>query len=61
VLGSPRLEVQVRDGKINNVKVLCGAPCGSTWWMADHLKGKASSLLYKTMGVMCMNTDILSP
>jgi hypothetical protein len=39
VLGSPRLEVQLGDGKISDVKVLCGAPCGSTWWMAKHLKG----------------------
>ena len=39
VLGRPRLEVQVRDGKISDVKVICGAPCGSTWWMAEHLKG----------------------
>ncbi len=31
VLGRPRLEVQVGDGKISDVKVLCGAPCGSTW------------------------------
>ena len=38
VLGRPRLEVQVRDGKISDVKVICGAPCGSTWWMAEHLK-----------------------
>jgi len=39
VLGRPGLEVQVRDSKIRNVKVICGAPCGSTWWMAEHLKG----------------------
>jgi hypothetical protein len=39
VLGSPRLEVQLGDGKISDVQVLCGAPCGSTWWMAKHLKG----------------------
>jgi hypothetical protein len=39
VLGRPRLEVQVGDGEISDVKVLCGAPCGSTWWMAKHLKG----------------------
>ncbi len=38
VLGRPRLEVQVGYGKISNVKVICGAPCGSTWWMAEHLK-----------------------
>ena len=30
VLGRPKLEVQVVDGKISNVKVICGAPCSST-------------------------------
>jgi len=39
LLGRPKLEVQVGHGKISDVKVLCGAPCGSTWWMAEHLKG----------------------
>ena len=39
VLGRPRLEVQVENGEISDVKVLSGAPCGSTWWMAEHLKG----------------------
>jgi len=39
VLGRPLLEVQVVDGKVSDVKVICGAPCGSTWWMAEQLKG----------------------
>jgi len=39
VLGSPKLEVQIGDGKIRDVNVICGAACGSTWWMAEHLKG----------------------
>jgi hypothetical protein len=39
VLGRPQLEVQVDDGRVSKVKVIRGAPCGSTWWMAKHLKG----------------------
>lgn len=38
VLGSPKLEVQIKDGKIQDVNVICGAACGSTWWMAEHIK-----------------------
>ncbi len=39
ILGSPLLEVQVDDGMISDVRVIRGAPCGSTWWMAEQLKG----------------------
>ena len=39
ILGSPLLEVRVDDKMISNVRVIRGAPCGSTWWMAEQLKG----------------------
>ncbi|MEA3293710.1 MAG: DUF166 domain-containing protein [Euryarchaeota archaeon] len=39
ILGSPLLEVWVDDGIISDVRVIRGAPCGSTWWMAEQLKG----------------------
>lgn len=39
ILGSPLLEVRVYDGIISDVRVIRGAPCGSTWWMAEQLKG----------------------
>lgn len=39
VLGRPLLDVQVVDGRVSDVKVIRGAPCGSTWWMAEQLKG----------------------
>jgi len=39
ILGSPLLEVRVDDGMIGDVRVIRGAPCGSTWWMAEQLKG----------------------
>lgn len=39
VLGRPRLEVLAEAGKIREVKVIRTAPCGSTWWMAQQLKG----------------------
>ncbi len=39
ILGNPLLEVRVDDGIISDVRVIRGAPCGSTWWMAEQLKG----------------------
>jgi len=39
VFGSPRLVVDAKDGAVRSVKVLRGAPCGSTWYMAEKLPG----------------------
>ncbi|MDF1531225.1 MAG: DUF166 domain-containing protein [ANME-2 cluster archaeon] len=39
ILGRPLLEVQGEAGKIKDIKVIRGAPCGSTWWMAEQLLG----------------------
>jgi hypothetical protein len=38
-MGRPKLKVQITDGKISDVTVIRGAPCGSTWWMAERLIG----------------------
>lgn len=37
--GIPRLKIITRHGKIEHVQVLRGAPCGSTWHMAQALSG----------------------
>ena len=37
--GRPVLDVRTRDGKVVEVKVIKGAPCGSTWHMAEKLIG----------------------
>ncbi len=37
--GVPQFEVSVSDGKISDVKVMKGAPCGSTWKMATKIIG----------------------
>jgi len=39
IFGSPILEVKTKDEKIVDVKVLKGAPCGSTWHMAKEIVG----------------------
>lgn len=37
--GKPRLEIEVEDGVIREVRVERGCPCGSTWFIADKLIG----------------------
>jgi len=37
--GMPRLRIDVEDDVIRDVEVLRGAPCGSTWFMAERLIG----------------------
>ncbi len=39
IFGSPILEVKTKDEKIVDVKVLKGAPCGSTWYMTKEIVG----------------------
>lgn len=38
-LSKPVLDVTVNRGLIESVEVICGAPCGSTWHMAEKLVG----------------------
>jgi len=37
--GSPKLRIDTEDGVISDVEVLRGAPCGSTWYVAERLLG----------------------
>jgi hypothetical protein len=37
--GKPEIKVTTKDGLIRNIKVIRGAPCGSTWHMANGLLG----------------------
>jgi hypothetical protein len=37
--GSPQLEAESEGGVVRSVAVLRGAPCGSTWFMAERLIG----------------------
>ncbi|AEH60253.1 Protein of unknown function DUF166 [Methanosalsum zhilinae DSM 4017] len=38
-LGTPELKISICEDKVSRVQVIRGAPCGSTWYMADKLKG----------------------
>ena len=37
--GKAKLEIEVKGGVIRHVKVIRGAPCGSTWYIAEKLIG----------------------
>lgn len=37
--GNPVLDVEIDDDKISKVNIVRGAPCGSTWHMADAIVG----------------------
>lgn len=39
LFGSPILKVKTKDGKVADVRVIKGAPCGSTWYMAKEIVG----------------------
>ena len=39
VFGRPELAIEVRGGIIRRVEVLRGAPCGSTWFVAEKMVG----------------------
>jgi len=41
--GRPRLEIETSRGLINRVEVKRGAPCGSTWFIAERLVGQETS------------------
>ena len=37
--GYPEFEVKVEEGKVHDIKVVKGAPCGATWSAAEKVKG----------------------
>lgn len=39
MFGSPKLNVTTEDGVVKTVEVVRGAPCGSTWYLAEKLPG----------------------
>ncbi|MDH5712441.1 MAG: DUF166 family protein [Candidatus Bathyarchaeota archaeon] len=41
--GRPKIEVETRKGLISGVQVKRGAPCGSTWFIAERLIGIENS------------------
>jgi hypothetical protein len=52
-LGRPELEVETSGGRISNVKVLRGSPCGSTWHSAQGLVGKTVEEAPSLAGLLC--------
>jgi len=52
-LGKPEFEVETREGRVCNVKVLRGSPCGGTWRVAAGLEGKTVAEAPALAGLLC--------
>jgi hypothetical protein len=52
-LGKPELEVETKDGRISNVRVLRGSPCGATWHAAAGVIGKTVDEAPSMTGLFC--------
>ncbi|SPD75995.1 conserved hypothetical protein [uncultured Desulfobacterium sp.] len=39
MFGSPEFDVEESEGRVIDIKVIRGAPCGATWKAAERLKG----------------------
>jgi len=70
-IGRPEIRVEVKDGFISNAFVLKSAPCGSTWYVAQRIKGKEVSEIedivavahhsYPCTASMEMDTELNEP
>lgn len=49
--GAPEFEVEIEDGKISDVKVLRGAPCGASWEVAKRLIGHPADDAVRKIGL----------
>jgi len=49
--GAPEFEVEIEDGKIADVKVLRGAPCGASWEAAKRLIGHPADDAVRKIGL----------
>jgi hypothetical protein len=52
-LGKPELEVETKDGRISNVTVVRGSPCGATWHAAAGIVGKTVDEAASMTGLFC--------
>jgi len=49
--GAPEFEVEIEDGKISDVKVVRGAPCGASWEAAKRLIGHPAEDAVRKIGL----------
>ena len=52
-LGRPELEVETKDGRISQVKIVRGSPCGATWHAAAGIVGKTVDEAPSMTGLFC--------
>jgi hypothetical protein len=50
--GAPLLEIRVSEGVVDEVVVIRGAPCGSTWLMAEKLRGIGANEASKKASIL---------
>ncbi|MEM1581140.1 MAG: DUF166 domain-containing protein [Candidatus Bathyarchaeia archaeon] len=50
-MGKPLVEVEVRGDRIANVNVIRSAPCGSTWFIAQYIKGRRLSEIEEAVAI----------
>lgn len=50
-IGKPVVEVEVRGGFIANANVVRSAPCGSTWYVTQQIRGKKISEIEEAVAV----------
>ena len=49
--GYPELEVRLQEGRVSEVRVLRGAPCGATWSAASRVEGQTPEEAEVNMGL----------
>jgi len=63
--GTPEFNILLKNGVIENLQVLRGAPCGATWQVAQKLKGltllEAQSKIGIEVQYLCQATSSFDP
>ncbi|MGC8735668.1 MAG: DUF166 family (seleno)protein DfsP [Dissulfurimicrobium sp.] len=64
--GIPEYDVEMRDGRIEGIKVRRGAPCGATWKVTSRLIGMTSKEAISAVGrevqyLCCANPSAFDP
>jgi len=59
--GVPQFFVRIKEGKISEIKVLRGAPCGATWQAARKMIGSNVQDAPIDMGLMSQQHCVADP
>lgn len=59
--GSPEFQVQLRNGIIEDIQVIRGAPCGATWQVVGNLLGMQKDEAVTKLGLDTQINCIANP